>query len=98
MSSIEISQADITGLADALDGLRLNGGQKALLSAIVTVAANAMANKAEPGAVVEGTDPTMSFHDQFATAFTPGTVEGAGTPANGLSVMMGTIFKIGRNG
>jgi hypothetical protein len=60
MAEVEISQEDIVGLGDALDGLQLNDGQRALLSAIVAMAADTMASRAEPVAIVEGPDTTTS--------------------------------------
>ena len=92
MTSIEISHADITGLADKLDALDLSEGQRALLSAIVTMADHAMASTAEPGAVVAGTDPTKSFRDQFAVSFTPGPIHEAGSPTADLTMVMGNSF------
>ena len=64
MNETPISWADIEGLAATLDGLYLPPGQRALLSAIVTMAARAIPE--DPSAA------TGSFAEQFAEAFTPG--------------------------
>ena len=99
MTNIEISHDDITGLAAKLDALHLSEGQKALLSAIVTMAAHTMTSEAEPGAVVTGTDPTKSFQDQFAASFTPGsTLHDAGSPATEVTMVLGSRIKIGKSG
>lgn len=64
MSDLSIDQADIDGLARALDGLDLTPKQNALLSAIVAMAAKVVDT--------ELPSTTGSFCDQFARAFTPG--------------------------
>lgn len=99
MSAIEITNAEIAGLAVALDGLTLTDGQRALLSAIVTMAAHAMSDKSDAVTIVDGPETAVSFQDQFAASFTPGTSVASGTdtpPAEGLTVVMGKSFKIGR--
>ncbi len=97
MAEIEISQEDIVGLGDALDGLNLPEGQKALLSAIVGLAADVMANRSEPIAIVDGAQTTVSFHDQFASSFTPGAMAGAEAVSGPTKVVIGRAFKIGRD-
>ena len=98
MAELEISQEDIVGLGDALDGLQLPEGQKALLLAIVALATETMASRSEPIAIVDGADTTASFHDQFALSFTPGALAGLNASAGGLTkVVFGHAFKIGRN-
>jgi hypothetical protein len=65
VTDVSISQADIDGLAQSLNTLAptLPDGQRALLSAILAVAAQI------PPAEV--TASGGSFGDQFAAAFTP---------------------------
>jgi hypothetical protein len=64
MTATPIAQADIDGLADALDGLHLPPGQQALLAAIISTAADTLAR---PELI-----PVPSFREQFDTAFTAG--------------------------
>ena len=98
MAEIEISQEDIIGLGDALDALALPEGQKALLSAIIALAADTMASRSAPVAIVDGADTTTSFHDQFAFSFTPGALSGLeSAPGGPTKVVIGQAFKIGRN-
>jgi hypothetical protein len=98
MAEIEISEADIVAVGDALDGLPLPEGQKALLSAIVALAAETMATRSKPIAIVDGADTTTTFHDQFALSFTPGALEGLEASAGGpTKVVIGRAFKIGRD-
>ncbi|MEV4625920.1 hypothetical protein AB0J90_06485 [Micromonospora sp. NPDC049523] len=68
MTETPINQADIDGLAAALDGLDLPPRQRALLASIVAAAAK-FADEESLG--LEAAVP--SFAAQFATAFTPGT-------------------------
>jgi hypothetical protein len=63
----QVSQGDIESLAQKLDGLVLSPGQRALLSAIVAVAARA--------GLEQLTQPVSPFSEQFAAAFTPGQAE-----------------------
>jgi hypothetical protein len=98
MSAIEISQEDIVGLGDALDGLHLPEGQKALLAAIVAVAAETMASRSEAVAIVDGAESTASFHDQFAFSFAPGALAGLEASTGGpTKVVIGRALKIGRD-
>jgi hypothetical protein len=64
---IEVSQEDIDTLAQKLDDLVLSASQRALLSAIVAVAARA--------GLEQLTEPVSPFSEQFAAAFTPGQAE-----------------------
>jgi hypothetical protein len=97
MAEQHISQDDINGLAQTLDELNLPDGQKALLSGIVAAAADAIA-ATQPEVSVEVVDPLPSFHDQFATAFTPGHVENLDAGAGGASGLKVThAVKIGRS-
>jgi hypothetical protein len=99
MAEVQISRDDIDGLAHALDELNLPAGQRALLSAIVAVAANAIGDQEEKLLVVD-LDPVPSFHDQFATAFTPDQASAAGAEAAGAVRMDVSravrMIKIGR--
>jgi hypothetical protein len=67
MTEIQINQADIDGLARKLDSLAppLTAREKALLSALVTMAARKVGVPVQP-------PPLPTFHEQFASAFTPG--------------------------
>lgn len=67
MIEVHIRQDDIDTLAQKLDDLDLSPGQRALLSAIVAVAARA--------GLGQLTEPVPPFSEQFATAFTPGQAE-----------------------
>jgi hypothetical protein len=63
------------------------------------MAAHAMSNEGAPVTIVDGPETAVSFKDQFAASFTPGTSVdsgGADSPAEGLTMVMGKAFKIGR--
>jgi hypothetical protein len=80
MTETPITQADIDGLAVALDNLDLPAGQRALLTAIVASAAEV----ASAGTA----DVVPSFRDQFATAFTEGKANfliGRDTPHSSIT-------------
>jgi hypothetical protein len=94
MAEIDVSQANIAGLAQALDNLDLPEAQKALLSAIVAIAADAINNQ-DPQVAVD-VDPVPSFHDQFATAFTPDPVNAAA--GGGASMRVIRVLSIGKSG
>lgn len=66
----QLNPGDVAPLADALDRLNLTGGQKALLSAIVAVAAHPPITAEDRIEV----DARKKFHDQFAAAFTEGEI------------------------
>jgi hypothetical protein len=68
---IHLRYDDVEVLAENLDRLDLPTGQKALLSAIVAVAAEAVAGPDQPVQV----KVSPPFSDQLATAFTPGRVD-----------------------
>jgi hypothetical protein len=72
MAATPISQADIDGLALALDRLAVPAAQKALLSAIVSAASHAIAAGAAPAAPMQ---TVSSIRAQFASAFTPGKAD-----------------------
>ena len=95
MAEMQISQDDIHGLAQTLDGLSLPTGQKALLSAIVAVVADAIGEQ-DPLVAVD-VDPVPSFRDQFGAAFTPEQVNELDPGARGpVSVKVSRVISIGR--
>ncbi|MEV6301968.1 hypothetical protein AB0M02_21320 [Actinoplanes sp. NPDC051861] len=96
MAELRISDDDILGLAQALDGLQLPDTQRALLSAIVALGAAAI-DEASPSLVVD-VDPVPSFSEQFAGAFTPGQIPAADAPPSGVRADRVTrLMRIGRH-
>jgi hypothetical protein len=67
VAEVRISQHDIDTLADKLHNLDLSTDQRALLSAIIAVAARAI--------VGQLTEPDPPVDEQFTAAFTPGQAE-----------------------
>jgi len=101
MAELRITQTDIDNLAGKLDGLDLSPEEKALLTALVTVAAETLGltGRTRPAVAgfperrtelaVEATDPIPAFREQFGNAFHPGARDRV-QPAAGI-----TELKIG---
>ncbi len=90
MTDTPISQAEITALAGKLDAL--TPVQKAMLSAITTLAAEAVAGTAAPADEREVPVSDLSFSQQFAVAFEPEHVQVRTKPDGTKAV----TFKISR--
>ena len=103
MAELRITQTDIDNLAGKLDGLDLPTAEKALLTALVTVAAETLGltGRTRPAVAgfperrtelaVEATDPLPAFREQFDNAFDPGARDrDRARPAAGI-----TELKIG---
>jgi hypothetical protein len=72
MAEMQVSHDDIHGLAQTLRQLKLPARQKAFLSAIVALVADAIGDQDPLVAVHIDTAP--SFQDQFGASFTPDEV------------------------
>ncbi|MFI5709648.1 hypothetical protein [Kribbella sp. NPDC051620] len=82
MAEITVSADDVAGLVTTLDQLNLPEPQRVLLSGLLALALEVIGN-GEPTATVEVAEPLPSFADQFATAFTPGTMARLDTGGTG---------------
>jgi hypothetical protein len=73
MTDYEMTRADLSDLADRLDGIHppLSDREKVLVSALVKATADRYAGDASPTLQVD--DPRPDFHEQFAKSFTGGT-------------------------
>src|SRR3712207_4305876 len=110
MAELRITQTDIDNLAGKLDGLDLPPGEKALLTALVTVAAETLGltGRTRPAVAgfpqrrtelaVEATDPIPAFREQFSTAFHPGPLERAQAPAGISELKIGHAVPLGVGG
>jgi len=93
MAEMHISSEDINGLAQTLEELDLPEGQKALLSAIVALAADAIGAQ-DPEVIVDvGGIPSIA--DQFAVAFTPDQAVGVETGTEHGGVVRVGVGRVG---
>ena len=107
MAELRITQTDIDNLAGKLDGLDLPTTEKALLTALVTVAAETLGltGRTRPAVAgfperrtelaVEATDPIPAFREQFGNAFDPGARDRARSAAGITEPKIGHAVPLG---
>jgi hypothetical protein len=74
MADLEFSQQDVASLADKLESLELTAAERALLSAVVSFGADAVAASKTPhetASSVSGDD--VDIREELAAAFAPAT-------------------------